>query len=87
MSAATDSCIKNTSSVIIYIPLLDEGTPVLRPTTGEFLSNGIYRVLPTEGYNPTDEKWQFIPGEIVKCEIKTIEGNEILVATEKLEGK
>lgn len=55
----------------IYIPLLDEGTTVSRPTEGEPLGNGVYRVLPTSNYDPEDEVWQFTPGSIVVCKLVT----------------
>ena len=54
----------------IYIQLLDEGTIVYRPTQGEEISEGIYRVLPTANYDPEDEKWKFLPRTIVRCEQK-----------------
>lgn len=72
----------------IYIRLLEEGTDVFRPTQGEEISEGIYRVLPTVNYDPEDEVWEFLPGTIVRCKEKAVlEGTKpknVLVATEQV---
>lgn len=64
----------------IYIRLLDEGTEVFRPTTAEALGQRLFKVLPTPHYNPEDEKWEFVPGSVVECEKRTLDGEEVLVA-------
>ncbi len=64
----------------IYIPLLDEGTAVVRPTDAEILGENIFRVLPIR--NSTTETWEFPPGTIVKCVIEVWSGKEVLVARE-----
>ena len=66
----------------IFIPLLDEGTSVYRPTQGVFLKSGETLVLPTDNYDPNIETWQFVPGSIVRCSHETHEGKTILVARE-----
>lgn len=71
--------------VIIYIPLLDEGVPVSRPTYGEVIGANLFRVLPTEGYDPSIETWKFPPGTVVKCEKKIRDGKELLVAIDLYE--
>ena len=53
---------------IIYVELLDEGTPTIRPTKGIFVADNIYRLLPTPNYDPEDETWMFHPGSLVRCE-------------------
>ena len=77
MSEAMVSC---TSPVEIYVPLLNEGTDVLRPTKGLPLGERQYRVLSTQGYAPELEEWQFPPGSIVTCAMETHGGKEVLVA-------
>ena len=64
----------------IYIRLLDEGTEVFRPTSAEPAGDGLFKVLPTSNYNPQDEKWEFVPGSLVKCVNRKLEGEEALVA-------
>lgn len=64
----------------IYIPLLEEGTSVLRPTQALPLGGDLFRVLPTPDYDPDDETWQYPPGAIVRCAHQVNDGDEILVA-------
>jgi hypothetical protein len=64
----------------IYIRLLDEGTEVFRPTFAEPAGGALFKVLPTSNYDRQDEKWEFLPGSIVECEIRKLEGEEVLVA-------
>lgn len=70
----------------IYIKLLEEGAIAYRPTQAEEVEPGLYKVLPTENYDPEDEIWEFLPGTIVRCEVKTLRAREAharLVAVEK----
>jgi hypothetical protein len=71
--------------VIIYIRLLDEGVPVARPTQAEIIGENLFRVLATEKYDPEDEVWEFIPGTIVRCEKRSGDGKEALLAVQKLD--
>ena len=75
MSAETDSNIKT-----VYIPLVNEGTDVLRPTQAVLIGNAVYRILPTPNYDPLDETWTFPPGSLVHCDTETRNGKELLVA-------
>jgi hypothetical protein len=66
---------------IIYIPLLNEGTRVWRPTEGELLDEMRFIVQPTKDYDLEEELWEFPPGSVVLCEIRTLLGaGEVLVA-------
>ena len=71
----------------IFVKLLDEGgTEVFRPTHAVEVSNGNYKLLPCEDYDPTDEIWEFLPGDIVKGELaKDEDGKDFLIASEKSE--
>ena len=82
MSAEKDLDIKTD---IIYIPLLNEGTPVLRPTLGLRLKGDIFKVLATEDYDPDDEEWEFPPMSIVDCKIEQWNGEDVLVARENVD--
>jgi hypothetical protein len=65
----------------IYIPLLDEGTDVTRPTQAIPLRDDLFRVLPTPDYDPEDEHWKFPPGSIVRC-IEAVKGGKpVLIAS------
>ncbi len=68
------------SSDQIYVYLEDEGVDVWRPAEAELLPDGSYRLLPSEDYDPEDERWQFPPGAIVECEPKRLSGGICLVA-------
>ena len=72
----------------IYIKPLDEGTEVYRPTLGVVVSEEIYRILATESYDPEDEVWEFIPGDIVRCILEVRSGahgeETVLVARERI---
>jgi len=64
----------------IYIPLLEEGVPVVRPTQGRSLGDACFLVLATPDYNPKTETWEFAPGSVVGCTQEQHNGEEILVA-------
>ena len=64
----------------IYVPLLDEGTNVWRPTLAQRLIDGSHLVLQSPGYDPDDEKWEFPPGSRVVCELKRLSKGRVLAA-------
>jgi hypothetical protein len=73
----------STSGVTIYVPLINEGTSVVRPTQGVKLGENLYRILPTQDYDPSDEEWAFPPGTLVECQPETRNGHEVLVANKR----
>ena len=75
--------MKNTETVMIYVELLEEGTPTLRGTQAIPLGNDLYKLLPTSNYDPENEIWAFLPGSIVHGEIKVNFDENLLVAVEK----
>jgi len=77
MSEEMDSC---TDTVEIYVPLLNEGTDVVRPTRGIPLGKMNYKLLSTPDYCTDSEEWEFPPGSIVECRIEQREGKQVLVA-------
>lgn len=64
----------------IYIPLVDEGVEVRRPTVGERQPDGSFLVRPTPGYDPADEAWAFPPGSRVECEVRQTSAGRVLAA-------
>lgn len=68
----------------VYIRLLNEGAEVFRPTRAGHIRESIYRLLATDNYDPDDEEWEFLPGTLVRCEIRRISDGRILLAVEKL---
>ena len=81
MSAAI---ISNTKESRIYIPLLNEGTPVLRPARGRKMAGDAYRVLATPDYDPALEEWAFPPGTVVECAWELRDGERLLVAQRRV---
>ena len=82
MSVEMDS---STSKVEIFIPLLNEGTDVLRPTRGLVLGTNEVQVLATPDYDPTTEDWEFPPGSKIRC-VKEMRGDrELLVARQRMD--
>jgi hypothetical protein len=76
--------VLGTNKIKIYIPLLDEGIKVSRPTLAEEVGQGRYKVLPTDDYDPEDEVWEFPPGSIVTCISEVKDGETILTADSKV---
>lgn len=81
MSVETGS---STSAVEIFVPLLNEGTDVLRPTQGLMLGPNEVQVLATPDYDPTVEEWEFPPGSKVRCHSEIRGGQELLVARRRI---
>jgi hypothetical protein len=69
------------TTTTVYVRLLDEGTDVFRPTEAEQRPDGTYKLLPTRDYDPDDEHWEFLPGQVVRCEHMHLHGGKRLVAT------
>jgi hypothetical protein len=82
MSAGTGS---STKSVEVFIPLLNEGTDVLRPTQGILLAPNEVQVLATPNYDPAAEEWEFLPGSRVRCVTETRGGRQLLVARSRID--
>lgn len=77
--------MKEIETVRISVRLLEEGTPCARPTQAVPLANGLYKILPTENYDPEDEIWEFVPGSIVRCAL--VKGEfltDVFLAVEKV---
>jgi hypothetical protein len=81
MSAET---VSSTNTVELFIPLLNEGTDVLRPTQGLVLDGGIVQVLATTDLDPAIEEWQFPPGTKVTCVLETRGDRKLLVARHRI---
>jgi hypothetical protein len=63
--------VSGTERVIVHVRLLGEGTDVSRPAPAMPMGNGLFRLLPTDNYDPEDEKWEFPPGSVVETEERT----------------
>jgi len=70
-----------TNVFTIYVPLLNEGTLVFRPTSGIKIGENTFQVLPTPDYDSNVEEWEFPPGSTVICSLETRDGQDVLIAT------
>jgi len=70
----------STDEIQLYMPLLNEGTDVLRPATGHFVGPDVVRVEAPDDYDPDLEEWEFSPGSEVRCIAEFRGGRQILVA-------
>lgn len=72
------------STIELHVRLLDEGTDCSRPTPGISVGNGLFKLLPTSNYNPDDERWEFLPGSLVRVkEVRNIEGAYLLAVAKE----
>ncbi|HBI44938.1 MAG TPA: hypothetical protein DDY78_19095 [Planctomycetales bacterium] len=76
--------VSSTDTVEIYVPLLNEGTDVLRPTRGLLLGADVVQVLATTDYDPAVEEWEFPPGSRVRCVSEFRGGRQLLIARNRL---
>ena len=74
----------STDTIELYVPLLNEGTDVLRPTTGVFVAPDIVRIEAPADYDPETEEWEFPPGSEVRCVAELRGGRQILVARKRV---
>jgi hypothetical protein len=69
-------------SIQIYVSLLDEGTDVWRPVEAVHVRDDMYRII-SSNLNPKDERWQFVSGDVVRCQSHVFaDGSQGMVAYE-----
>jgi hypothetical protein len=66
--------------VSIYVNMLDEGMSVLRSVRAEHLGRDFYVIV---DQMPDDEKWEYSPGQVVRCRKKNLSNGKGLVAYEE----
>jgi hypothetical protein len=69
--------IRTDPLVTIYVALLNEGVDCWRPVKAERLGPDLYRIKDAV---PDDEKWEFQPGEVVRCNERRFDRGAGLVA-------
>ena len=57
----------------IYIMLIGEGVNVSRPTLGQPVGENVYEVLPTDDYDPGDERWELTERNHISKNIQDIQ--------------
>jgi hypothetical protein len=64
----------------VYVRLRDEGTSAFRPVEAVWLDSATARLIAPPDYDADDEDWEFVPGSIVRIEIRILEGKEKNIA-------
>jgi hypothetical protein len=67
----------------IYVYLLDEGVDCWRPVDAAREGENQYRIV-SANRDPSDEQWEFVSGDLVVCERRTLSGSEALVAVRRV---
>jgi len=75
--------VSDSVAITIYVALLDEGIDVWRPVGAIKLGDGLYRILPPAP-DPNLETLEFQPGDVVRCELRTLSEGRVLVATARV---
>jgi hypothetical protein len=65
-----------TTMPTVHVALLGEGTQVWRSVPARRMCDSTYELL---GIVPSQEEWQFTPGQVVECEKLFLSGGETLV--------
>jgi hypothetical protein len=71
---------QDSSTSVVYVRLLDEGTVVFRPTEAVFVAGGMARLVAPGDYDCDDEHWEFAPDSVVRIETRILHGKEVSVA-------
>lgn len=65
---------------MIFVNLVGEGLNVLRSVRAEHLGRDFYKIVDSM---PEGEKWEYQPGQVVRCKKKNLSNGKGLVATEE----
>jgi hypothetical protein len=72
--------VRTGKEVSIYVNMMDEGMSVLRAVRAEHLGRDFYIIVDEM---PADEKWEYVPGQVVRCRKKNLSNGKGLVAYEE----
>jgi hypothetical protein len=67
----------------IYVALLGEPAGTWRPVQAAPRADGVYAIL-SKNDDPEGEQWQFSSGSLVRCEPRTVDGQQLLLAVERV---
>ena len=73
--------VKPTQATTVYVFLPGEAVDVWRPVSAEHIRDDVYHLL-GEAPDPEIEKWEFPPGQLVRCRLRQLSDGEFLVAYE-----
>jgi hypothetical protein len=62
------------------VNLLGEGMVMLRPVRAEHIGGNYYHIIDEM---PANERWEFLPGQVVRCQKRNLSSGKALVAVEE----
>ncbi len=65
--------------VTIYVALIDEAVDAWRPVLAEHVEGHKYRIV-EQTHDEAIERWEFVPGDRVECEVVESDDGHILAA-------
>lgn len=65
---------------LVHIRLLGEATDAWSPALAREVAPMINEILAAPGHDPAPEAWEFVPGNVVRCEQRALPGGNCLVA-------
>ncbi len=72
------------SSIQIYVCLLDEGIDAWRPVQAVNTYDNVFQII-SENPDPENEKWEFASGSLVRCRSHAFaDGTKALIAYERI---
>ncbi|MFL6352622.1 MAG: hypothetical protein ACJ74Z_12340 [Bryobacteraceae bacterium] len=72
--------VRPLKEAMVYVGLVGEGLNVMRSVKAEHLGRNYYRIIESM---PEGERWEYGPGQIVRCEKKKLSSGKALVAVEE----
>ncbi|MGI8960022.1 MAG: hypothetical protein ACR2IV_09735 [Bryobacteraceae bacterium] len=72
--------VRPAKEVMVYVGLVGEGLNVLRSVRTEHLGRNYYRIVESM---PEGERWEYGPGQVVRCEKRRLSSGKALVAVEE----
>jgi hypothetical protein len=65
---------------MVYVGLVGEGLNLMRSVRAEYLGRNYYKIVEPM---PEGERWEYGPGQVVRCEKKKLSSGKALVAVEE----
>jgi hypothetical protein len=72
--------VRPLKEAMVYVGLVGEGLNVMRSVRAEHLGRNYYRIIEPM---PEGERWEYGPGQVVRCEKKRLSSGKALVAVEE----
>jgi hypothetical protein len=67
----------------IHVALVDEGVAVWRPVLAQRIDGDMFLILKDQAYDRSIERWQFEPGQRVRCEVRRLDVGPVRVAIDR----